>query len=69
MITFNFKEKPIDLTSLEVKGKRIILKSIDESYSSEIFKEFTEEVTRYMMPAPHKEIDTIFEFISRSRKE
>lgn len=68
MKTFMFKDKPIDITSLAIEGERVILKSIDNSYSSEIFKEFTEEVTRYMLPAPHKKIDTIYEFISRSRK-
>jgi RimJ/RimL family protein N-acetyltransferase len=64
-----FKEQSsIDLTSLQIKGDRILLQSINEKYSSKIFKEFTSEITRYMYPKPNKNIDEVKSFISMSLK-
>jgi len=67
MQTFDFKgQSPINLTSLRIEGERIILLSITESYSSEIFKEFTSEITRYMFPRPAEKIEETLSFISGS---
>ena len=67
MQTFDFKgQDPIDLTSLQIEGDRITLQSIEESYSSEIFKEFTSEITRYMFPKPAEKIEETLSFISKS---
>jgi hypothetical protein len=64
MQTFDFKEQvAIDLTSLQIEGNRITLKSIEESYSSEIFKEFTSEITRYMFPKPAEKVEETLPFI------
>lgn len=69
MQTFNFNgQTPIDLTSLRLEGKRIILRSIQESDSAEIFKEFTAEITRYMFPKPPEKIEETLSFISESRQ-
>ena len=69
MQTFSFSgPNPIDLTSLRIEGERIILRSIQESDSAEIFKEFTAEITRYMFPKPPKKIEETLSFISESRK-
>lgn len=56
----------IDLTPLQTEGDRISLLSIEESYSSEIFKEFTPEITRYMFPKPAERIEETLSFISES---
>ena len=67
MQTFNFKgQSPVDLTSLRIEGERIILLSITESCSPEIFKEFTPEITRYMFPRPAEKIEETLSFISGS---
>jgi RimJ/RimL family protein N-acetyltransferase len=67
MEKFEFRvNKPIDLTSLQIEGERIVLNSIHERYSSEIFKEFSDDVTQYMGPKSAETIeDTIF-FINES---
>jgi RimJ/RimL family protein N-acetyltransferase len=67
MDKFEFKgNKPIDLTSLRIAGERVVLNSIHERYSSEIFKEFSDDVTQYMGPRPAETIeDTVF-FINES---
>jgi ribosomal-protein-alanine N-acetyltransferase len=67
MKTFDFKGYvPIDLTSLQIEGDRITLLSIEEKYSSEIFKEFLPEITQYMFPKPAEKIEETLSFISKS---
>ena len=67
MQAFHFKNHtPIDLTSLQIEGNRIRLLSINESYSLEIFKEFTPEITRYMFPKPAEKIEETLAFIAES---
>ncbi len=67
MKTFDFKRKsPVDLTSLRIEGDRVTLKSINKNYSSEIFKEFTSEITQYMFPKPAEKIEETLSFISES---
>jgi len=64
MLTFYFKGQiSIDLTTLHIEGERIILRSIEESYCSEIFKEFTSEITRYMFPRPAEMIEETLSYI------
>jgi len=68
MIKLNFKEQSsINLTSLQIKGDRILLQSINEKYSFNIFKEFTSEITRFMYPKPNENIDETISFISMSQ--
>ena len=67
MDSFDFKrQSPKDLTSIQIDGERISLRSIDESYSSEIFREFDSEITRYMLPGPAENIEETLSFISDS---
>jgi ribosomal-protein-alanine N-acetyltransferase len=67
MQTFDFiGQVPIDLTSLQIEGDRILLRSIEERDSSEIFKEFTPEITRYMFPKPAEKIEETLSFIAES---
>ncbi len=67
MKTFKFIKKiPIDLTSLRIESDRIILQSIEKSYSTDIFKEFTPEITRFMFPRPAEKIEETLSFISCS---
>jgi [ribosomal protein S5]-alanine N-acetyltransferase len=64
MNRFSFIQ-PVDLLDLCVDGKRVRLRSIHEKYAPEIFREFTEEVTRYMSPSPPKSMDDVAGFRSR----
>ncbi len=58
----------VDPTSLCLNGDRIRLRSINETYASEMREEFTEEITRYMFPKPAESIEEVLAFISTSRK-
>ena len=51
-----------------IEGDRIRLRTIDKTYASEMFEEFTEEITRYMFPKPAENIEEVLAFISTSRK-
>jgi len=67
MPTFDFKRHPPpDLTSLQIEGERVILRSIEERYTSEIFIEFTPEITRYMYPKPAEKREETLAFIAKS---
>ncbi len=67
MQQFYFRgQNSLDLTSLLIVGDRIVLQSINESYSSVIFKEFTAEITQYMFPRPAEKTEETLSFISES---
>jgi RimJ/RimL family protein N-acetyltransferase len=67
METFDYKNnKTIELTSLHIVGNRLVLKSICNRYSNEIFKEFTPEITEYMGPNPAETIEETLSFIAES---
>ncbi|MCF7823917.1 MAG: GNAT family N-acetyltransferase [Candidatus Marinimicrobia bacterium] len=69
MQSFDFKIFPApDLTQLEILGKRIKLLSIRHAYLKAIFKEFTPEIVRYMLPRAPEEISETAFFISESIK-
>jgi RimJ/RimL family protein N-acetyltransferase len=68
METLAFKKKPLDLSTINIEGDRVKLLSINESYTEAIFKEFTPEITRYMLPKPAEVIDETKVFISASLK-
>lgn len=48
--------KRIDLTTLSIEGDNVRLVSINLSFASEVYKEFTREITRYMAPKPADDI-------------
>jgi len=65
--TFSCKnDKIIELTSLRIVGDRVVLNSICNRYSKEIFKEFTPEITKYMGPKPAEAIEETLSFIAES---
>ena len=63
---FNFRTQ-LDLFSLTIEGDRIKLLAIDNKFATDIFREFTEEVTTYMIPSPPKSIEGTESFIAASR--
>lgn len=67
MQSYEFKtDPPPDLSQLEIKGERIKLVSISHAYLTKIFKEFTPDIVRYMMPKAPEEISETAAFITAS---
>jgi len=58
-----------DLSGLEIKGTRVLLRPIKRADAARIFTEFNGEITRFMMPQPVDSIDEIYEFIDASGKK
>jgi len=65
---FDFSIPQPDLFSLTIEGDRIKLLAIDNSFASDIFREFTAEVTTYMIPSPTETIEGTRGFIAASRR-
>lgn len=57
---------PQDLSKVIIAGHRLKLVAISPVYSEIIFKEFTDEITRYMVPKTPESIDEIDIFIQSS---
>ncbi len=57
---------PINRENFEVETERLLLVPIDLKYDQEIFKEFNEEVAKYMTPVAAKEMNETHEFITAS---
>ena len=56
----------LNFNSLEIECERLLLISITQGYSEVIFREFSDEITRYMIPATPKNIHEIETFIENS---
>jgi RimJ/RimL family protein N-acetyltransferase len=59
---------PQDLLSIEIEGDRLKLVTISSKREDDIFREFTNEVTKYMFPSPAKDLEERQAFISQSRQ-
>lgn len=55
-----------DLDRLTLESDRLVLKTIDFSYTEVIFQEFTAEIAAYMYPKPAQTIDETQRFIRDS---
>ncbi len=67
MEKFDFRTSQLDLLSLVIEGDRLKLLVIDNKFEQDIFREFTEEITTYMIPSPTKNIQETRDFIAASR--
>lgn len=56
----------MDLMKTLIKTESLKLQPIEFKYAQEIFNEFTDELTQYMIPQPSEDINVIFEFIKIS---
>lgn len=56
----------IDFLSIEIVGERILLNPISLNSSNDIYREFTNEITRYMFPTSPSNISQIISFIEMS---
>lgn len=62
-------KSPLNFSSVRISGDRIRLVPISPEYSEIIFKEFTDEITRYMVPAVPANIEEINVFIQSSIRD
>jgi [ribosomal protein S5]-alanine N-acetyltransferase len=60
--------EPQDLLSIEIESDRLKLVTISSEREDDIFREFTNEVTKYMFPSPAKDFEETRSFISQSRQ-
>jgi len=68
MKQFDFRTPQLDLFSLVIEGNRVKLLVINNEFENDIFREFTKEVTTYMIPSPAESIRGTRNFIAASRR-
>ncbi|MBD2578260.1 GNAT family N-acetyltransferase [Oscillatoria sp. FACHB-1406] len=69
MRAFTFLDaQPINFLELTLESERLRLVPISEQFASDIFREFTPEVTKYMSPSPPQEISETQHFITETRR-
>ena len=68
MEQFDFRTPQPDLLSLTIESDRTKLLIIDNKFENDIFREFTAEVTTYMIPSPPENIEGTRDFIAASRR-
>ena len=54
-----------DFSEVSINSERLILRPLSFDYVEDIFKEFNENVTRYLERGPNKNIDAVNDFISK----
>ncbi|WP_347989036.1 GNAT family N-acetyltransferase [Methylomonas sp. AM2-LC] len=59
----------IRFSSVTINGVRVKLIPIADQYADIIFKEFTDEITQFMVPSTPTHINQIYEFIRASNKK
>ena len=64
-----FINAPQDLLMLVIEGPRVQLVAIDESWAEDIFRNFTPEIARFMVPKPAENIEETIEFVHKSIQE
>lgn len=57
----------MNLKSFVIESERLRLVPTSEDYAQDIFEEFTDEITKFMMPRTPKKIEETLEFIRASR--
>lgn len=57
-----------DFLAVRIKGERIILSPVSDEHAQDIFTEFTEDITRYMIPKPLSNLAHAYEFVDACRK-
>jgi ribosomal-protein-alanine N-acetyltransferase len=60
--------QPASLLDVSISGERVRLVPTTHEHAESIFREFTEEITRFMYPRPAARIEETLEFIESSRE-
>lgn len=67
--SLRFRVPPGNLCELAIESSRLRLAPLSEAYTEEIFRSFTPEITRYMLPAPAAHISETRAFIATALVE
>lgn len=59
-------KSPLKFSAVTITGSRVTLVPISPKYADSIFNEFTDEITRYMIPATPSSIEQVNAFIQSS---
>ena len=62
-------ENPLNLDAVLIETARLYLKPISIDYKDEIFKNFTKEITKYLLSSPVNDISITINFINLSIKQ
>lgn len=62
-------DSQLDLDSVEIVTARLCLRPVTERYAADIFREFTPDVTRYMVPSTPREIGETKAFIADTTRQ
>ena len=68
MDKFKFISQQLDLLFLTIESDRIRLVTISDKFERDIFNEFTDEITTYMIPSSAENIEQTRNFIAESRR-
>ncbi len=60
---FNFSGPPIDFSNIPIDCNRLQLATLTAAFTTEIYQEFTAEITRYMLPAPPRQLSDTEDFV------
>jgi ribosomal-protein-alanine N-acetyltransferase len=60
--------RDLSLLNLSIAGERVRLVPTTHDHAEAIFREFSEEITRYMYPRPAARMEETLDFIERSRE-
>lgn len=58
----------MNLKNVIIESERLKMVPTSEDYAEDIFREFTDEITRFMMPKTPQKIEETLEFIRTSKK-
>lgn len=67
MESFSFRNAPLNLLSVIITSDRLKLLPISEQFERDIYREFTDEITTYMIPSPANSVEETNSFIIASR--
>ncbi|CAG0939958.1 hypothetical protein BROC_00848 [Candidatus Brocadiaceae bacterium] len=58
----------LDFLATRIECERVILSPVSIEYAKDVFHEFTEDITHYMIPKPLSDIAQTYEFIETCRE-
>ena len=69
-LNLNYDKTPsMDTSKITIETKNLRLKSITPDYAEDIFKEFSADITTFMLPKPANKIEETQDFIEKSIAE
>ena len=63
-MAFVIRDNALDFHRIAIEADRVVLKSISADFTDEVFRHFTPEITRFMMPAAPASIEDTQNFVT-----